>query len=1364
MSPNQGGQQPLAEAQSSSRDFLWGLLLTLQGILLLTYLGWLEPLARLSHLATNDNRAIALGLVGQLVLSGVLFRQTLRDRQQFQKDPQKRDAIPPQKQDGGEAEWFRLLAENVSHVFWVVKLAENPQHLYISPSYESVFGLPREQLYQNSDAFIAGVHPADRPDVLAALGQLAQTGERFDQTFRIVRPDGVLRWVHGQAFALMNHEGIPYCSVGLAEDITEQKQATLALQESEARLKMALEAAQIVCWENDLTTGKFQCIGQFGQTGWSPTAWKTTEARVFQQLIPAAEKEAILQDIQAALAQGGDYHSEHSVLTTEQQSIWVLDRGKVLTDAEGNPQKLIGLSMNISDRKELERALQESQDQLADILNNALACIVQYRLYPDYRFTYDFWSQGAEAVFGFAAQEFMQDPQLWFSRVLPDDVDTVVRPVWDKIRLEETTRIEYRVRHKDGTLRWIASVATSRWNAEASCWVCTVIDTDISDRKHAEEKLRRYERVFSATVDAVALLDRSYCYLLANDTYLNRFKKSRHEILGQPVSEIIGKEVFAACKANLEGCLAGEEQQFEFWFDHPVIGREFISVTYAPYRELDGTVSGIVASIRNLTDLKQTEAALVASEARFQTLASNLPGVIYRYEQHANGDQKFTYVSPGSRDLYELEPEALVEDVNLAWSAVHPDDLASIIASIEESAATLQSWQWEGRIITTSGKTKWIQGIARPEQHDGYLAWDGILTDITHRKQAEDALRAERDLLNGVMDTSIAAIVVFDPQGNLQFSNPQATQVLGVSHIELSERTYNSPEWQQTTLEGDPWPDQDQPFHQVLSTGEPVQDVRLAMKWPNGQRRLLSINGAPIKDNQGRIHNLVFTINDITEQVAAEAALRESEARFRLLAENMLDMVCLHALDGTYIYISPSCQSVLGYDPKALIGTSPYKLIHPEDCALVRHEAHHLALTGQGASVTYRIRCIDGQYLWVETLVSPIYSEAGQVVQLQTTSRNVTDKVKIQAKLEHDALHDALTGLPNRSLLMERLDYALERLHRHADFNFAVLFLDLDRFKIINDSMGHQIGDALLFKFAHKLTGLVRSVDMAARLSGDEFVLLLEEVEDVQDAIYVAERILAELQEPFTLQGREIFVNTSIGIVMGSPDYDQGLELLRDADIAMYRAKSSGKACYAIFDPEMHLQVLREMQLENALRSALEHRQFILHYQPIVCLTTGQIKGFEALVRWQHPQQGLIPPSEFIPLAEETGLIIPLGSQVLEAACHQLSQWHQRYPTQPLLTLNINLSAQQLSDPDLIPQLDRALSDTKLDPSYLTLEITESILIRDVDYTIAMLKKIRDRGIGLTIDDFGTGYSSLSYLHRFPFTALKIDRSFVSQL
>ena len=518
---------------------------------------------------------------------------------------------------------------------------------------------------------------------------------------------------------------------------------------------------------------------------------------------------------------------------------------------------------------------------------------------------------------------------------------------------------------------------------------------------------------------------------------------------------------------------------------------------------------------------------------------------------------------------------------------------------------------------------------------------------------------------------------------------------------------------------------------------------------------------------------------DLTGRKQADIELRESEERYRLLAENTNDLVCLHEPDGRYIYVSPSCEMLLGYHYKELIGKYPYDFFHPDDVDIIRDS--HLKISEQRPiPVTYRIRHKSGDYIWFETLSKPIKGEDNQVIKLQTTSRNVTERIKAQQQLQYDALHDGLTGLPNRSLLTERLELAINRSRRLDTYHYAILFLDLDRFKVINDSLGHLAGDQLLIVVAQKLKSYLRDIDLVARLGGDEFVILLEDVSGVEKAIQVTERILTDLQNPLYINDSEVVVSTSVGIVLGTRHYHQATDLIRDADIAMYRAKAASKGSYKVFNVEMHTQAVNRLTLETDIRKALEREEFFIHYQPIVEITgnsimspdplgslrleTNRLIGFEALLRWQHPTRGLVNPEEFIPMAEETGLIVPIDYWMLRTACQQLAVWKNQFPHRLPLKMSINLSAQDLCQSNLLTEIDRVLATTGLAGSDLTLEITESMLIENISKTIGLLKQFKEREIQISIDDFGTGYSSLNYLHRLPANNLKIDRSFVGQM
>jgi diguanylate cyclase (GGDEF)-like protein len=362
------------------------------------------------------------------------------------------------------------------------------------------------------------------------------------------------------------------------------------------------------------------------------------------------------------------------------------------------------------------------------------------------------------------------------------------------------------------------------------------------------------------------------------------------------------------------------------------------------------------------------------------------------------------------------------------------------------------------------------------------------------------------------------------------------------------------------------------------------------------------------------------------------------------------------------------------------------------------------------------------------------------------------------------ALHDSLTGLPNRALLMTDLRRSIHQAKANLNYQFAVLFLDCDRFKVVNDSLGHLVGDELLILIAHRLSCYVKPQNTLARLGGDEFAILLTEIPNFHDVTTLSDQILQCFSQPFNLERHEIFINASIGIVIGNCEYNEPEHLLRDADTAMYRAKALGKGQYHLFDPVMHTAALERLQLETDLRRGIEQEELVVHYQPIVSLITGRISGFEALVRWRHPKRGLIPPGLFIPIAEETGLITAIGYWVLSESCHQLRTWQQQNSIDPNLFVSVNLSVKQFAQPNLLEQIDQVLEHSQLSPDCLKLEITESAIMDNHQDVATILKELRKRRILISIDDFGTGYSSLSYLHSFPVDTLKIDKSFVQRL
>jgi diguanylate cyclase (GGDEF)-like protein/PAS domain S-box-containing protein len=492
-------------------------------------------------------------------------------------------------------------------------------------------------------------------------------------------------------------------------------------------------------------------------------------------------------------------------------------------------------------------------------------------------------------------------------------------------------------------------------------------------------------------------------------------------------------------------------------------------------------------------------------------------------------------------------------------------------------------------------------------------------------------------------------------------------------------------------------------------------------------------------------------------------ALRHSEERFRSLVQNASDVIAILDADGRIGYASPAVLSVWGQSPEQLRGGVLLDLVHPDEHgAADAYMANLLAQPGGTLVNELRLQHSDGSWRDFEIVATNMLDQPA-VEGIVATCRDITQRKAFERELSRLAFSDTLTGLPNRALLLDRLTHALDRAERQMR-RVAVLFLDLDRFKVVNDSLGHAQGDALLIEAANRINACLRTGDTAARLGGDEFTVLLEDVESERQAVEVAERIAEALRQPVLLAGREVFVSFSIGIALSGPDAARPDSVLRNADLALYRAKADGRSRYAVFDPSMQTGAIERMEIESDLRRALGRDELRVYFQPIVDLETGAVNEVEALARWERPGHGIVSPLVFIPIAEETGLIVPIGQWVLEEACRWARRWDSFSGDQPPLVVSVNLSARQFSNPDLLADIQRVLSETGLDPHQLKLEITESVVMHDAEATIQTLLALKALGIRVAVDDFGTGYSSLTYLKRLPVETLKIDRSFVNGL
>ncbi len=949
--------------------------------------------------------------------------------------------------------------------------------------------------------------------------------------------------------------------------------------------------------------------------------------------------------------------------------------------------------------------------------------------------------------------------------VHPEDLPEVQR-LSDVMRASPGAgiRMTCRLRAVDGTWR---SVASSRRNLLDDPSVAGVISIfiDVTETTEAAAKLQASESEFRAMAEALAASEERYRTLvqrsddpvvvIAPDGEIRYASDAIERMLGHRVTDIVGtnamdllhEEDIAVAYDRLGALLEGIQTG-------PLVVRARTSTSEWKWLELTGTnvldeasVDGVIVNIRDVSERLQAEDRLRMSEARFRALVQHASDTI----EIINRDGTYAYVSPAISWLTGYAEDELIGQT--AGHFVHADDLASVLANFDEVVrlGPEQPVRFEARIPHRDGSIRWVDCIMTNHLDDPVVS--GVVAnvrDITASRQALQALQRSESLFRTLAASSPIGIYRIDTELAFDYVNERFCEIAGVSGIEdmkrVGMRIFDRDDFRVATLE----------WERTGALGLPYAG-QSRLRRDDGRATWVSVRTSPLRDEHGRLTGHVGTVEDITDRV--EAA--RDTARLSEVLSATSDLVAITDREGVLLYINEAAQRFFDVD-EAAMATFDFTGVTPR-WAQDRYTSETLpALRDQGIWSGEFAYYRDDTEVPVSALFIAHRDDDGRLEFVSSITRDISSQKAFEDQLAHQATHDPLTGLPNRLLLLDRLQMALARSGR-SGATVGVLFLDLDHFKVVNDSLGHSKGDALLVAIAERLKAVVRPGDTVARFGGDEFVILCEDVRSDDAGRGIAERVEQQLTAPIHLDETEIYVTVSAGLATASGETD-GESLIRDADAAMYRAKDKGRARFEVFDAEMRHTAVDRLDVESSLRRAIDRRELRVAYQPKIDLVTGEIVGAEALLRWEHPERGLLAPPEFLQIAEETGLIIPIGTWIVEQACRQAVRWRAEIPELWPLYMCVNLSGRQLDHSGLVSDLRAILDRTGADATYIDLEITESVAMHDVEATAEVFAGLKELGFKLAIDDFGTGYSSLAYLRRFPVDFLKVDRAFVDGL
>lgn len=1085
----------------------------------------------------------------------------------------------------------------------------------------------------------------------------------------------------------------------------------------------------------------------FERFGYPLEDW-LTKPDIWDIITHPDDREEVLGKTREALSRGENTDFLYRIICSDGSIAWIRDRGCFIKNKDGAPICWQGVIVDMTPQMQADSEIKRREQLYRSFAKNIPDTGV---LLFDHDLRY-LLADGVQLTARNWTSETFEGKTVF--EVFPGEVGELWAEQYRKaLAGEAQTRLDT---NADG---FFSTTILPIRDEAGTIFAGMVIWQDIAGRVESEEKLReseaRYRELFENASDIIYVHDLEGNYRSINKAGESVFGYAREEALKLNLSNVIAPDHLEQAKAAFQKKLAGDETKTIYEVD--CIRKDGRRVTLEVNSSLaykDGKPFAVQGIARDITDRRTSQEALRKSEANLAA-AQRITHLGSWELELKDGINSTANVVNWSDEVYRIfgyEPRSIEPTIDFIYHAIRPSDRAIFSEGFVSAIKEGKFFDVEARIVLPDGRDRLLKTQAETVigANGRTERMFGTIQDVTDSRRAEEALRDSEARYRDLIENANDLIYTHDMDGYFTSLNRAGELVSGYSREELLKMHYTdivAPEFLEAASNMAPrMSESDKPtMYEIEIIAKRGNRVTLEVS-----TRMMYADGVPVGvQGLGR---------DITEKRIAEQKVHETVSLFSSTFESTADGIIVMSLDREIVTYNKKFRDMWEL-PASIKTTKDAGEMIAHLCSQLEEPDLFLSdldtLYGDPMLATDSlVRLKDGRIY--ERYSQPQLTD-GVPVGRVCCFRDITERTLAEERLRHYALHDPLTELPNRAAFMNHLRDAVAKSERSEYAQFAVLFLDLDRFKVINDSLGHSIGDKLLVAIAEKLSACVRPGDVVARLGGDEFTILLQRSSDPHEVSKIAERLQTRISEPFKLDNYEVFTSASIGIVLSGQIHRTPEDFLRDADAAMYRAKEGGKARFEIFDQELHVRNMHLMRIETDLRHAVEKSQFEVHYQPIVDLETGLVSEFEGLIRWRHPEHGLVGPEEFVHVAEETGLIIPIGKWILTEACRQRDTHRQ-------LSISVNLSAKQLMHPTLSAQVREAISLSGLRPSQVKLEVTESTVMEHSDKALKVLKELSRMGVGLSTDDFGTGYSSLSYLQKFPFQRLKIDRSFVKAM